>query len=147
MDTDKLSKTFPKTFDLIMVDAPCSGEGMFRKEEAAITEWSPQNVLMCAERQQSILENAAKCLKDGGFIIYSTCTYSLEENEMTVDAFLQNHPEFEIIRVRECVEKASADGIKFDGCKTENISFARRFYPHKNKGEGQFVAVLKKKNR
>ena len=146
MDTDKLAKAFPKIFDLIMVDAPCSGEGMFRKEEAAITEWSPQNVLMCAERQQGILENAAKCLKDGGFIIYSTCTYSLEENEMTVDLFLQNHPDFEIVKVRECVEKVSVDGIFFNGCKTENIKFARRFYPHKNKGEGQFVAVLKNKN-
>lgn len=146
MDTSKLSATFPKTFDLIMVDAPCSGEGMFRKEEAAITEWSPQNVLMCAERQQGILENAAKCLKDGGFIIYSTCTYSLEENEMTIDLFLQNHTEFQIVKVRECVEKASVNGINFKGCKTENIHFARRFYPHKNKGEGQFVAVLKNKN-
>ena len=146
METGKLSKAFPKTFDLIMVDAPCSGEGMFRKEEAAVTEWSLQNVLMCAERQQGILENAVKCVKDGGYIIYSTCTYSLEENEMTVDSFLQNHPEFEIIRVRECVEKASENGIKFEGCKTENICFARRFYPHKNKGEGQFVAVLKNKN-
>lgn len=146
MDTSKLSKTFENTFDLIMVDAPCSGEGMFRKEETAISEWSPQNVLMCAERQQGILENAAKCIKDGGFIIYSTCTYSLEENEMTVDTFLQNHPDFEIVKVRECVEKASEDGIRFEGCKTENIRFARRFYPHKNKGEGQFVAVIKNKN-
>lgn len=146
MDTNKLSTIFPKTFDLIMVDAPCSGEGMFRKEEAAITEWSAQNVLMCADRQQGILENAAKCLKDGGFIIYSTCTYSIEENEMTIDSFLQNHPEFEIIKVRESVEKASVDGINFEGCKTENIHFARRFYPHKNKGEGQFVAVLKNIN-
>ena len=146
MDTSKLSKTFPKTFDLIMVDAPCSGEGMFRKEDSAITEWSEENVLMCAKRQQGILENAAKCLKGGGLIIYSTCTYSLEENEMTVDTFLQNHSEFEIAKVRECVENASENGIKFKGCKTENIEFARRFYPHKNKGEGQFVAVLKNKN-
>lgn len=146
MDTKKLAKTFPKTFDLIMVDAPCSGEGMFRKEPIAITEWSEENVLMCAERQQEILENAVKCLKDGGYIIYSTCTFSLEENEMTVDSFLQNHPEFDIIKVCECVENASSDGIKFDGCKTENINYCRRFYPHKNRGEGQFVAVLKNKS-
>ncbi len=146
MDTKKLSKTFPKTFDLIMVDAPCSGEGMFRKEEIAISEWSQENVEMCAKRQAEILENAANCLKDGGYIIYSTCTFSLEENEMTVDTFLQNHPEFQIAKVSERVEKASVDGIFFDGCKCKNIEYARRFYPHKNRGEGQFVAVLKNKN-
>ena len=65
MDTKKLAKTFPDTFDLIMVDAPCSGEGMFRKEEIAIDEWSEENVRMCAERQKDILENAGVCLKDG----------------------------------------------------------------------------------
>lgn len=146
MDTSKLARTFPDTFDLIMVDAPCSGEGMFRKEEIAIDEWSEENVKMCAERQKEILENACICLKDGGYIIYATCTFSLEENEMTVDAFLQSHPEFELVKVRDEVIESTADGIFFDGCKTENIHFARRFYPHKSKGEGQFMAVLHNKN-
>ena len=71
MDTKKLAKTFPKTFDLIMVDAPCSGEGMFRKEEISIDEWSSENVRMCAERQKEILENAVCALKDGGYIVYA----------------------------------------------------------------------------
>ncbi len=142
MDTKKLAKTFPKTFDLVMVDAPCSGEGMFRKDDIAIDEWSEDNVKMCAERQAQILENAAACVKNGGYIVYATCTYSLEENEITVDSFLQNHPEFEIVPVKEAVKAFTADGIKFDGCKCENINFARRFYPHKSKGEGQFMAVL-----
>lgn len=146
MDTSKLAKTFPDTFDLIMVDAPCSGEGMFRKEEIAIDEWSEENVKMCAKRQQEILENACICLKDGGYIIYATCTFSLEENEMTVDAFLQSHPEFELVKVKDAVIENTSDGIFFDGCQTENISFARRFYPHKSKGEGQFMAVLHNKN-
>ncbi len=146
MDTARLAKTFPKTFDMIMVDAPCSGEGMFRKEQIAIDEWSPQNVLKCAERQAEILENAAKCLKDGGYIVYATCTFSLEENEMTIDRFLENHPEFEILEVNPNVAKHTADGINFDGCKCENIHFARRFYPHKAKGEGQFMALLHNKN-
>ncbi|MBR2956919.1 MAG: RsmB/NOP family class I SAM-dependent RNA methyltransferase, partial [Clostridia bacterium] len=88
MDTKKLAKTFPKTFDLVMVDAPCSGEGMFRKDDIAIDEWSEDNVKMCAQRQSGILENAAVCVKNGGYIVYATCTYSLEENEMTVDEFL-----------------------------------------------------------
>ncbi len=142
MDTGRLAKTFPKTFDLIMVDAPCSGEGMFRKEEAAIDEWSTENVRKCAERQAEILENAAIAVKDGGYIIYATCTFSIEENEMTIDSFLRNHPEFEILPVRKCVEECTSDGIFFDGCECRNISYARRFYPHKSKGEGQFMAVL-----
>ncbi len=146
MDTTRLANTFPKTFDLIMVDAPCSGEGMFRKDDVAINEWSLDNVKMCAKRQSEILENAVKLLKNGGYIIYATCTFSLEENEMTVDSFLQNHPEFEIIPVNEKVSKVTADGIFFDGCKEKNINFARRFYPHISKGEGQFMAVLHNKN-
>ena len=142
MDTSKLAKTFPKSFDLVMCDAPCSGEGMFRKEEIAIDEWSMDNVIMCSERQSEILENAAKLVKNVGYIIYATCTFSVEENEMVVDKFLNNHPEFEIVSVNEKVKNNTVDGIKFDSCKCENISFARRFYPHKNKGEGQFMAVL-----
>ncbi len=146
MDTKRLAKTFPDTFDLIMVDAPCSGEGMFRKEEIAIDEWSEENVKMCSERQREILENACICLKSGGYIIYATCTFSLEENEMTVDRFLQEHPEFELVQVKNEVIESTSDGISFEGCQTDNISFARRFYPHKSKGEGQFMAVLHNKN-
>ena len=145
MDTGKLARLYPNTFDLIMVDAPCSGEGMFRKEEIAIDEWSEENVKMCAKRQAEILDNASVCLKDGGYIVYATCTFSLEENEMTVDSFLKRHEEFELLRVTKEVEDATADGISFDGCETENIHFARRFYPHKAKGEGQFMAVLHNK--
>lgn len=147
MDTDRLSKMFPKTFDFIMVDAPCSGEGMFRKEEIAIDEWSVENVHKCAKRQAQILENAALALKDGGYIVYATCTFSLEENEMTVDSFLKSHPEFEIVQVKESVRENSSDGIMFEGCECNNINFARRFYPHKNKGEGQFMAVLHNTNK
>ena len=145
MDTSKLARLYPGTFDLIMVDAPCSGEGMFRKEEIAVDEWSQSNVNMCASRQAEILDNAVTCLRDGGYIIYATCTFSLEENEMTVDSFLRRHTDFELVRVRKEVEESTADGISFDGCETENISFARRFYPHKAKGEGQFMAVLHNK--
>lgn len=146
MDTGRLAKNFPKTFDLIMVDAPCSGEGMFRKDDTAIEEWSTENVQKCAERQAEILENAVKLLKEGGYIIYATCTFSLEENEITVDTFLQNHPEFEILPVKDAVKCVTKDGILFDGCKCNNIHFSRRFYPHTAKGEGQFMAVLHNKN-
>lgn len=146
MDSARLANTFPETFDLIMVDAPCSGEGMFRKEEIAISEWSPENVEKCALRQTEILENAVKCLKGGGYIIYATCTFSLDENEKVIDAFLKNHPEFELVPVKEEVKNYTADGIFFTGCATENIHYARRFYPHKAKGEGQFMAVLHNTN-
>lgn len=145
MSPQKIAKTFPKTFDMIMVDAPCSGEGMFRKDDTAIDEWSPENVKMCAERQAEILECAVKMLKTGGYIVYATCTFSLEENEMMIDTFLQNHPEFEIVPVNEKVRENTADGIHFEGCKCEEIHYTRRCYPHKTRGEGQFMAVLHNK--
>ncbi|MBR3818752.1 MAG: methyltransferase domain-containing protein [Clostridia bacterium] len=142
MNTAKLAKTFPKAFNLVMCDAPCSGEGMFRKEEAAINEWSNENVIMCSERQSEILDNAAKLVTNGGYIIYATCTFSVEENEMTVDNFLKNHPEFELVPVNKRIIKHTVDGIEFEGCECKDIKFTRRFYPHVSKGEGQFMAVL-----
>lgn len=116
---DSLSARFPSFFDKILVDAPCSGEGMFKKEENAILEWSPENVKMCHERQLWILNEAAKMLKAGGILTYSTCTFNSLENEGTVNEFVASHPEFTIE-------------------KTE------RFWPHKIKGEGHFVARLEK---
>lgn len=146
MDTSKLAETFPDTFDLIMVDAPCSGEGMFRKDDTAIDEWSEDNVIKCAKRQAEILKNAAIALKDNGYIIYATCTFSIEENEKVIDDFLNQHPEFELMPVKSEVHSFTSDGISFDGCKCDNIKYARRFYPHKSLGEGQFMAVLRNKN-
>ena len=142
LDSARIAKLFPETFDLIMVDAPCSGEGMFRKDETAIREWSVANVNHCAQRQLEILENAVSALRSGGYIIYATCTFSLEENEMVVDRFLQDHPNFELVPACEAVRRYTADGISFIGCKSKNLEYARRFYPHKSRGEGQFAAVL-----
>lgn len=142
MDTSRLARSFPHSFDLIMVDAPCSGEGMFRKEEAAVSEWSEENVKMCAVRSREILENAVDCLNGEGYIIYATCTFSLEENEMLIDAFLGDHPEFELLEVNQRVIDSTSDGIFFEGCNTDKINRCRRFYPHKSKGEGQFMALL-----
>ena len=143
MDTSTLAEIFPHTFDMVMCDAPCSGEGMFRKEQSAIDDWNIGNVTACAKRQGEILNNAARLVKHGGYIVYSTCTFSLEENEMAVDAFLLRHPEFEICEATNRVKKCSENGINFDGCVCKNFHFARRFYPHRQRGEGQFVAVLK----
>ncbi len=142
LDTGRLADLFPHTFDLITVDAPCSGEGMFRKEENAIPEWSEDNVQKCAARQAEILDNAVRALQGGGYIVYATCTFSPEENEMTVDAFLRRHPEFVLCPVTEAVKKCTEPGIAYPGCTCENICDARRFYPHTGRGEGQFMAVL-----
>ena len=142
LDPARIAQIFPETFDMIMVDAPCSGEGMFRKDDIAIKEWSVDNVLHCAQRQKGILEQAAVALRPGGYIVYATCTFSLEENEMVVDDFLQAHPEFELMPVCESVRLYTSDGISYDGCKCLNLYDARRFYPHKSRGEGQFMAVL-----
>lgn len=142
LDPARIAQLFPETFDLIMVDAPCSGEGMFRKDDTAIQEWSVENVLYCAQRQKGILEQAAAALRPGGYLVYATCTFSLEENEMVVNDFLQAHPDFELIPVREVVRRRTSDGICYDGCTCPNLSDARRFYPHRSRGEGQFMAVL-----
>ena len=93
-NVENLSRRLPGFFDRVLVDAPCSGEGMFRKEEAAVTDWSQETVEMCAKRQQEILQSAAKLLRPGGRLVYSTCTFATEENEETVFAFLAEHPEF-----------------------------------------------------
>lgn len=143
-DVKRLASMFGEEFDLVVVDAPCSGEGMFRKDENAVKEWSEQNVKLCAERQTEILKHINGVVKDGGYLLYSTCTFSLEENEMCIDNFIKNHPEFSLVPVNEKVKNNTADGIKFQGCETGNIEFCRRFYPHISKGEGQFVALMKK---
>ena len=95
----KLSEKFSGYFDKILVDAPCSGEGMFRKNEAACEEWSPENVTLCADRQDDILDCAAKMLRPGGRIVYSTCTFAPAENEGSIRRFLQIHPEYELLPI------------------------------------------------
>lgn len=145
-DQSELCDLYEGFFDLVICDAPCSGEGMFRKyPDEAISEWSAQNVRLCAERQKSILDNAALFVAEGGLLLYSTCTFSLEENEMQADEFLSRHPEFELIPVSEKVQSSTVSGYIFDGCRNESIALTRRFYPHISKGEGQFIALFRKK--
>ena len=95
-DPEKLVTLYPAFFDKILLDAPCSGEGMFRKEEAAVTDWSEETVFMCARRQAEILHSASVMLRPGGRLVYSTCTFSPEENEGSVSEFLHTHPDFSI---------------------------------------------------
>ena len=126
-----LADRFPGFFHRIMVDAPCSGDGMFRKEEAAITDWSEENVEMCARRQAEILDCAAAMLRPGGRLVYSTCTFAPQEDEEAVEAFLARHPEFETESVNAPWFQESRPGMY-------------RLWPHKLLGEGHFAAVLRK---
>lgn len=144
LDTSELAKMYPAFFDLVAADAPCSGEGMFRKCEDAVSDWSENNVRECAKRQAVILDAAAKMVKPGGLLLYSTCTYSPEEDEMTVSAFTERYPEFSIIPVREEIRRVTAPGIRLPGVTTKNIEECRRFYPYLTPGEGQFLCLMRK---
>lgn len=117
-------------FDKVLVDAPCSGEGMFRKDESAISEWTLEHTKSCMERQLQILDSAKLCLKQGGTLVYSTCTFSEYENEETIKAFLNANPDFKLV---DCNVGFGRGGI--------DMEFARRIYPMDG-GEGHFVAKL-----
>lgn len=126
-----LSRRFPGIFHRVLVDAPCSGEGMFRKEAAAVEDWSPETVRMCAQRQREILEWAGQMVRPGGRLVYSTCTFAPEEDEETVAWFLETHRDF---------SPEAVDAPWFT--PGENGTF--RLWPHKLWGEGHFAAVLRK---
>ena len=128
----RLAERLPGYFDRVLIDAPCSGEGMFRKEEAAVTDWSPETVQMCARRQREILDAGAKLVRPGGRLVYSTCTFAPEENEQAVAEFLDGHPDFEPELVNAPWFTPSGEG-QF------------RMWPHKLLGEGHFGAVLRRK--
>ena len=139
----RLAERFPAFFDRVLVDAPCSGEGMFRKHDAAWADWSPETVAMCARRQAEILDSAAAMLRPGGRLVYSTCTFSPEENEGTVSAFLRRHPDFSV---------AAADAPWFEPGRPDWVpdgqpELARTFrlWPHRLRGEGHFAAVLQRR--
>ena len=126
-----LAARLPGFFHRVLVDAPCSGEGMFRKEEAAVTDWSQETVEMCARRQAEILDSAAELVMPGGRLVYSTCTFAPEEDEEAVAAFLRRHPDFEPEVLETPWFQPGPDG-------------SHRMWPHKLLGEGHFAAVLRK---
>lgn len=140
---DRMAMFFPAFFDRIVVDAPCSGEGMFRKDETAIAEWSPEHVQMCAKRQYMILERAAEMLKPGGMLVYSTCTFAPDENEGVLSRFLQEHEEFSIEKV-PCDQTFSEGRRDWVVSPAEGLEYTMRLFPHKLKGEGHYIAVLRK---
>lgn len=141
---ERLAGKCPGYFDKILIDAPCSGEGMFRKQETAIKSWETHGVERCMTLQREILEHAARMLKTDGMVLYSTCTFSPEENEGMIEEFLTNHPEFEIVPLQ------AKGGIKYAhpewvGARNE-IAGALRLWPHHLEGEGHFVCLLQKKS-
>lgn len=140
---EHLSEIFVEYFDRILVDAPCSGEGMFRKNEDAMTEWSKENVMLCAERQDGILSHAASMLRPGGRLVYSTCTFAPEENEGSISRFLEKHPEFSIVAVEKW-DGMSAGVPEWISRPADGIGHTIRLWPHRLKGEGHYLAVLKK---
>lgn len=151
-EPDRLAQVFPAFFDKILVDAPCSGEGMFRKDTRAVKSWSAYNSEVCSVMQKEILAQAARMLKPGGRIIYSTCTFSLRENEAVIADFLVDHPDFDLGELPldygwEPGFLVSADkhNPAQPGGEPFRTDQTRRLWPHKVKGEGHFLALLVRK--
>ena len=127
----RLAQRYAGGFDRVLIDAPCSGEGMFRKEEAAVTDWSVDTVRMCADRQAEILDHGSRLVRPGGRLVYSTCTFAPEEDEEAVENFLATHPEFSLEAVDAPWFESKAPGMY-------------RLWPHKLRGEGHFAAVMRR---
>lgn len=149
-DTGPLCEGLSGFFDAVLVDAPCSGEGMFRKEPQALTEWSTDNIRLCANRQDKILNNAAKAVRPGGRLVYSTCTFAPEENEGTVYRFLKSHPDFtlEPIRVIWGCAGFTAERIRRFSPEADDrfdLTHCRHILPQHG-GEGHFIALLRRDN-
>ena len=127
---EQLAEKWPGAFDAVMVDAPCSGEGMFRREPETRTEWSPEKAAGCVPRQRKILEAAAKLVRPGGRMVYATCTFNPAENEGQIRGFLEDHPEY----TTETFLLPGIDGR--EGMYT--------CWPHRIRGEGQFICLMRR---
>ena len=141
---EKLADRFFGYFDKVLVDAPCSGEGMFRREPSMVKSWSLEEVNRYAELQREILSHAAQMVKPGGYLLYSTCTFAKEEDEQTVEYFLEQNADFSLQELPIC------DGIEegrpeWTVSGREDVKNCRRFLPYKVRGEGHFAALFKKR--
>ncbi len=137
LPAEELAELYDGCFDLVLADVPCSGEGMFRKYPAALADWNPGGVRKCAGMQKRILDGVCGTVAPGGYLLYSTCTFSLEENERQIAAFLSRHPDFCLVPVNEKLLPVTVPA-------QEEAPLARRFYPHLAPGEGQFIALLRR---
>ncbi|MBT9672861.1 RNA methyltransferase [Secundilactobacillus kimchicus] len=136
-----IASHFPGFFDTVLVDAPCSGEGMFRKDPDGIKYWSPDYVRECAVRQQTILAEAVKTLKPGGTLVYSTCTFAPEEDEQTIAWLLETYPELEVLPIDKPAGIVDGHPEWADG--NPELTKTARLFPHLMRGEGHFVAKLR----
>ena len=139
----KLVDYFPEYFDKILIDAPCSGEGMFRKDKKMVKAWEEHGPEFFAKIQRSIVTQAARMLKPGGMMLYSTCTFDPEENEGTIEHLLREFPEFEIKEIRP-YEGFACGKPEVTTSKDAAFSKTVRIWPHKMHGEGHYLALLQK---
>lgn len=151
-DTARIAEALPAYFDAVLADVPCSGEGMFRKEPAALAEWSTDNIALCAARSTEILHNAAACVRPGGRLVLSTCTFAPEENEWAVVRFLHRHPDFSLepSAVPFGSPAFDADTVAAFGdlsllpfARTVPLERCRRIFPWQG-GEGHFLALFRR---
>jgi 16S rRNA C967 or C1407 C5-methylase (RsmB/RsmF family)/NOL1/NOP2/fmu family ribosome biogenesis protein len=142
---ERLADRYADTFDRVLLDAPCSGEGMFRRSDAARREWSPELVHGCALRQSHILAQAARMVRPGGRLVYSTCTFAPEENEGVISKFLAGRPDFVLLEParRQGLDPGRPEWASADGAPVE-LRHAVRLWPHTGPGEGHFAAVLQR---
>ena len=140
---ERLAEVFPAAFDKILVDAPCSGEGMFRREPRMMSDWREKGPEMYAPLQREILAQAYRMLKPGGRLVYSTCTFSVAEDEEVVNWFLETYPDMSICRVetREGFSPGRKDMVEHSEKDLENCV---RIFPHRAPGEGHFAVLLRK---
>lgn len=134
---EKLAGVWPEFFDKILVDAPCSGEGMFRRDDDMVKDWDANGPAHYAPLQRSIAAEAVKMLKPGGMLLYSTCTFSRAEDEETIEYILEQYPQMELCPLDLAAVPGAADGFGLPGCM--------RLFPHRLKGEGHFLALLRKR--
>ena len=134
---ERLAEVWPEFFDKILVDAPCSGEGMFRRDEDMVKDWTAHGPSYYAPIQRQIAVQAVRMLKPGGMLLYSTCTFSRIEDEGNIEYILEHYPQMELCTLDLSAVPGAADGIGLKGCM--------RLFPHRLKGEGHFLALLRKK--
>ena len=134
---EKLAEVWPEFFDKILVDAPCSGEGMFRRDEDMVKDWTAHGPSYYAPIQRQIAVQAVRMLKPGGMLLYSTCTFSRIEDEGNIEYILEHYPQMELCTLDLPAVPGAVDGIGLKGCM--------RLFPHRLKGEGHFLALLRKK--
>jgi NOL1/NOP2/sun family putative RNA methylase len=142
---ERLAGPFRDYFDKVLLDAPCSGEGMFRKSDVARREWTPQHVVGCAVRQSAILKETALLVRPGGVLAYSTCTFAPEENEAVIARFLSEQPQFELMETPATFPGAEPGRPEWVQIDEPSLRNAVRFWPHRMMGEGHFIAVLRRK--